>query len=134
MPILAIIIGAALTVLAIIGYIATGMVSWTALIPAFFGAPIILLGTAAMKPRWRKHAMHAAAAIALLGLLGSARGVPSAVRALSGAEIDRPGAAISQAIMAVLCLVFVIMAVKSFIDARRCRNQPVEAQETAAGG
>lgn len=127
MPSLAIFIGAALSVLAIVGYIATGMVSWTALIPAFFGVPIGLLGAAAMKPRWRKHAMHAAAVIALLGLLGSARGVPTAFRAMGGAEVDRPGAAISQAVMAALCLVFVIMAVKSFIDARRCRNQPAQA-------
>jgi hypothetical protein len=67
--------------------------------------------------------MHAAVALALLGVLGSIRGVPKTLTLMAGNEVERRGAAISQAIMAVLCLVFLVAAVKSFIDARRSREQ-----------
>ncbi len=119
MPLLVIVIGTALLILGGAGYVATGMVSWTALIPAFFGLPLVVLGWVAQKPAWRKHGMHAAAGVALLGLLGSLRGVPDAFTLMVGGEVDRPGAALSQALMAALCLVLVIVAIKSFIDARR---------------
>jgi hypothetical protein len=40
---------------------------------------------------------------------------------LGGAELERPAAVTVQAIMAVMCLVFLILAIKSFIDARKNR-------------
>jgi hypothetical protein len=124
MPFFAIFIGDALLVLGIAAYVLTDMVSWTALIPAFFGLPIGVLGLGALRPTWRKHAMHAAAVLALLGLLGSSTGVPKVLSLIAGNEVERPAAAISQGIMAVLCLVFVVAAVKSFINARRSQTQP----------
>ena len=42
---------------------------------------------------------------------------------IGGAETARPAAVTVQAIMAVLCLVFLIFAVKSFIDARKNRTK-----------
>jgi hypothetical protein len=126
MPLLSIILGAALLLLGIVGYVLTDMVSWTALIPACFGLPIGLLGLAALEPAWRKHTMHAAAALALLGLLGSVTGIPKVVSLLAGNDVERPGAAVSQTIMAALCLLFVAMAFRSFLAARRARNQPAQ--------
>jgi hypothetical protein len=123
MPTIAILCGTALTLLGLIGYFATGMVSWTALIPALFGVPLLVLGALALKPALRKHAMHGAAALGLLGLLGSAMGVPKAVTLLAGGTVARPAAAVSKAIMAVLCLAFLALCVKSFVDARRNRPQ-----------
>lgn len=118
MAIAAIMIGSALLVLGAGGYVVTGMVSWTALIPALFGLPILLLGLAGRKAAWRRHALHAAAGVALLGLLGSGRGVVGTARLLAGSEVPRPAAAISQAIMALLCLLLLVLAVKSFLAAR----------------
>jgi hypothetical protein len=46
--------------------------SVTALIPAFVGLPLLLLGFLAFKEKMRKHAMHAAAAIGLLGFVAAA--------------------------------------------------------------
>ncbi len=123
MPMAALLTGIALILVGIVGFFATGMVSWTAWIPAFFGLPLALLGVAGRRAAWRKHAMHAAAGLALLGLLGSALGVPKVIRMIAGGAVERPGAAISQAVMAVVCLVFVALAVKSFIDAR-CQQTP----------
>jgi hypothetical protein len=59
--------------------------------------------------------------VGLLGLLGSFRGVPLLVAWLSGGEVARPAAAVSQTLMAVACAVFVALAVRSFVTARRAR-------------
>jgi uncharacterized membrane protein len=113
-------VGAFLIVLGLIGYFGTGMVSWTALIPALFGLPLTLLGLLALQEGWRKHAMHAAVIIGLVGFLG---GAFSFVRPLlSGGEM-KPMAAVMQALMALTCAAFVGLCVKSFIDARVARKQ-----------
>ena len=127
MPITTIILGVCLIFLGVVGYFATGRQSITAMIPAFFGVVFVLLGIIASRgPRARKHAMHVAAALALLGFFATLRGVGGVVRMMQGQEVARPQAAISQATMAGLCLVFVIFCVRSFIVARRQRRDGVE--------
>jgi len=113
-------LGVALIVLGLAGYFLTGMASVTALIPAFFGTVIALAGLIARDERKRKHAMHAAVAIALIGFLGSIRGLLQIGSVFDGTAA-RPAAVISQAIMAVLTLGYVVMGVRSFIAARRSR-------------
>ncbi len=112
-----------LILLGVIGYVATDMVSTTALIPTFFGLPMMVLGIMAKNPARKKHFMHVAAALGLLGFLGSARGISGFVTLVGGGEVARPGAVISQTIMAALSLIFVLLCVKSFIDARKNRQQ-----------
>jgi multisubunit Na+/H+ antiporter MnhF subunit len=111
--------GVALLILGIGGYVATGMESPTALIPAAFGFMLIILGILAQNPGRRKMAMHIAVAIGLLGFIGSARGLGTAARMMGGEDVVRPQAAVAQAIMALLCLAFTILCVRSFINARR---------------
>jgi len=67
--------------------------------------------------------MHGAAVLMLLGFAGTVGGLIKFFKMLGGAETARPAAVTVQAIMAVLCLVFIILAVKSFIDARRSRTE-----------
>ena len=122
MPGLTIVFGLILIALGVVGYFATGRQSPTALIPAFAGALFLVLGLVARSPGARKHAMHAAAALAVLGFLGTVPGLIKFFRMLGGAEVARPAAVRSQAIMAVLCVVFVILCVRSFIAARRART------------
>jgi uncharacterized membrane protein len=119
MPNLAKTIGILLTLLGILSYTVTGAASWTALIPAFVGIPLFLLGLFARNEKARKHLMHAAVVLALVGFLGSIPGLLALPALLSGGEVARPAAAAVQSVMAVLCLVFVIFAVRSFIQARR---------------
>src|SRR5690606_6838240 len=114
-------LGVVLIILGLAGYFLTGMVSVTALIPAFFGVVIALLGFVARDERRRKHAMHVAVAIALIGLLGSFRGLLQIGSAFDGTAA-RPAAVISQAVMALLTLGFVVMGVRSFVAARRSRG------------
>ncbi len=90
----------------------------TALIPAFFGTPLLICGLIALNEKYVAHAMHAAASIGLLGSLG---GLSNSVRGLLK---DAPNyRAISYSfIMGVVCTVFVALCVQSFIQARRRRK------------
>jgi hypothetical protein len=95
--------------------------SYTALIPAAVGLLLLILGLLARKDHLRKHAMHAAAMVGLIGLLGSVPGLLKLPTLISGGEVERPTAVVLQSVMAVLCAVFVGLCVNSFIAARRRR-------------
>jgi uncharacterized membrane protein len=127
-----VVFGLLLTAVGLSGYFGTGTSSPTALIPAGFGVPLILLGLLAYKDHLRKHAMHAAAVIGLLGFLGCAAmavpNLPALVRDhkviktnKEGVERDATAAVLSQTVTGVLCGVFEGLCVNSFIQARRRR-------------
>ena len=124
MPSTSIIFGALLILLGILGYtyvMTTPNPSLTALIPAIFGVVLVLLGVVARaKENLRKHLMHAAVIVALLGFLGTVSSffkIPS----LFDGTAARPVAVVAQLITAIICLVFIILSVRSFIDARKNR-------------
>jgi FtsH-binding integral membrane protein len=106
--------------------------SITALIPAFVGVVLGLFGALALKDSLRKHAMHGAAMIGLLGCLaGAGRGLPGLPALLSGSS-EKPLAVILTLAMAVICGLFVALCVKSFIAARRARQAGNTAADTAS--
>lgn len=113
-----ILFGSLLVALGAGSYVLSDFASVTALIPAFFGVLLIVLGLVARNEQYRKHAMHGAAGVGLLGLLGTA---PRALPALLAGRADM--AVVAQTIMALLMGIFVALCVKSFIDARRTRSQ-----------
>lgn len=113
---LSLIAGVLLVIIGLAGYLGTDRISMTALIPAAFGVPIIGLGLMARKEHLRKHAMHAAVLLALVGIMGTASGVAKLV---SGQVELR---FILQAVMLVICVIYTALAVKSFIDVRRARE------------
>ena len=116
---LSIIYGIIFILMGLISYFGISSESITALIPAFFGIPMLILGWLGLNEKWLKHAMHVAAVLMLLGFFGTIGGLIKFFKMLAGAEMARPSAVTVQAIMALMCLVFLILAVKSFIDARR---------------
>lgn len=116
MPSTTIVFGLLLTILGLCGYFLTGTSSFTALIPAAFGLLLMSLGFIARAPGARKHAMHAAAAVALVGFIGAL--IPL-LRTPAGV---RPAIAVfSQVTMAMLSAAFVVLCIKSFRAARRAR-------------
>ena len=121
MPSTTLALGVALIILGLSGYFLTGAASPTALIPAGFGLVIALAGLLARDERKRKHAMHAAVVVALLGFLGSLRGLLQ-IGDLFDGTAARPAAIVAQTIMAVLTLGYIVMAVRSFVNARRVRS------------
>ncbi len=109
--------GLILIVLGVASYVLTGRTSVTALIPAVFGAVLVICALVARNEAARRHAMHAAVAVGLIGALAAlGRGVPAA---LDGGA-TRP-AVLSQLVMGVLLLIYVGLGVQSFIAARKAR-------------
>ena len=119
---LAIVFGLLLTVLG--GGMCFYTSQFTAMIPAFFGIPLIVLGLVARNEKARMHAMHGAA---LIGLVGFAMPAFMVIKGLATGD-DFGLAKAEQAAMAVLCVIFLGLCVKSFIDARVARKLK-EAQE-----
>ena len=99
--------------------------SMTALIPAFFGLALLLLGLLAFKEHLRKHAMHAAAALGLLGCIGGI--VRLVMKYSKDGNLEGRGP-LASGLMALTCAVFVGMCVNSFIAARRARTARTGAQ------
>ncbi len=119
MPMKAIVAGVILVLIGLGGYVISSFESPTALIPAAIGAILWMLGMGARRETLRKHLMHAAAAVALLGL------VPSLIR-LSGVlvtgTVTNPVALVAQALTALVCLWFLLAAIRSFVAARRSQS------------
>jgi uncharacterized membrane protein len=120
---LSIILGIILILLGLISYFGISSESVTALIPAFIGIPMLVLGFLALNEKYKKHAMHGAAVLMLIGFGGTISGLIKFFRMIGGEVFERPSAITVQAIMAVLCLAFLILAIKSFIDARRKKSE-----------
>jgi hypothetical protein len=129
MPTLSVMFGVVLTALGLVAYFnpaplgvgkdgqpaAAGHPS--GLSPVGVGAILIVAGVASMAaPGARKHAMHAAAAVSLLGTVGGL--VPVILRSFRFEEVAvKVGLA-----MSVLCAIFLAMCVNSFVQARKARQ------------
>jgi hypothetical protein len=108
--------------LGLFGYIGTGSVHPTALIPAWIGLAMGIFGFLAISPNEgrRKLFMHINVTIALLGFLG---GLAEAIRGYlhaksAGMEPDQIALA-SKLTLAGLLFIYVLLCVRSFIAARR---------------
>jgi len=118
MPNTAIWIGRLLVVLGIAGYgygMYNGNPSVTAFIPAAFGIILMICGHLSVaKENWRKHLMHLAVIFALLGFI-----LPVGRLVSKFGDLSLSAAVVSQLLMALLCLVFVVLGVRSFAAARQ---------------
>ena len=96
-----------------------GKLPITALIPAFFGAPLLVCGLIAMRESLLKHAMHAAA---MIGLLGSLGGLSNSIRGILK-DVPNYRSVGYSFVMGVVCTVFVALCIRSFIQARKRREK-----------
>ena len=132
MPTTAILFGLALIVYGVYLYAEAPSKSPTALIPAAFGIIFALLGAlASWKENLRKHAMHAAAAVGLIGCLGGLGMSLPKMKVFTGVDPERPAAVQAQFWLGILCGLFVILCVKSFVDARIARKKSGEQKPPA---
>jgi hypothetical protein len=100
--------------------------SITALIPAFIGVILLISGLVAMNEGLRKHAMHLAVLIGLLGFLaGAGRGTMGLSKMVSGDPSLNYRSMTFVWLMALLCGLFVILCVNSFIQARKRRSAEI---------
>lgn len=121
---LTIIFAIVLILLGVAVFLATGSKAPTALIPTYFG---ILLGTIGLlantdDSRRRMIFMHIAVTVGLIGFaFPGARAAGDVIALMRGHSILRPVAMQEELAMAGICLVFVLLCVRSFISARRAR-------------
>lgn len=122
LPKLSIAVGLGLILVGIVGYLYVAAASVTALIPAFIGIVFVILGVVGRNAGARKHAMHAAAALALLTILASARDFGGVFAwAFGDYQPANPVKVVAMTISFLLTLIFLVAAIRSFIAARRNR-------------
>jgi len=131
---LAMVFGVLIALVGVAGYIETHF--WHALIPVVLGVLLVLLGLLANTddPKRRMLSMHIAVTVGLLGFLGTIPGLIAMVGFLTGTHQETASehievgmlsvhklAAEVQSATSILCLIFVLLCVRSFIAARRAR-------------
>ena len=117
-------LGVLLILIAVAGFVATGSSHPTSLIPAGVGLLFCLFGAlaASTDPKKRMLWMHVAVTVALLMFLGTIPADIDVMRLSRGAIFPHPIAIEEKAAMSLLCLIFVLLCVRSFIEARRNRT------------
>jgi hypothetical protein len=115
--------GVVLIVLGVASFILTGSVHPTALIPVWFGIVLGLCGVLAntLDSGRRMLWMHIAVTVGLLGFLFPGFMAIKEWVSAHGGPLAHPAAVEEQAAMAVICLIFTALCVRSFITARRSR-------------
>ena len=121
---LGIVLGMVLILLGVSAYVLSDFASITALIPAFFGILIAILGGVGYQQTDRRRlAAYGIGLLAVLGILGSTRGIPDIIGLLTGEAVESTIAAVSQGAMIIVCLVL-LAAVIQFIRDPRTTTTP----------
>lgn len=121
-----IVFGILLIIVGLVGFVGTGSVHPTALIPTWFGLALGVGGFLAISPseRRRKVFMHINVTIGLLGLIGAAASALHEYGHARSLGMDPDYKALTaQLTMAVLLLIYVNLCVRSFIQARKSRQE-----------
>jgi hypothetical protein len=117
--------GILLVILGIFGYVATGSVHPTALIPVWIGLLFALFGFMANTEDSKKRMlwMHISVTAALLVFLGMIPAMIHVIQYSRGAYLshDAAVAAEDKAVLGLFSLLYVLFCVRSFINARRSR-------------
>ena len=119
---LTLVLAVLLVALGLAGYLGTGSLHPTALIPAWIGLALGIFGFLAISPNEgrRKLFMHINVTIALLGFIGSTvEAIRGYVHAASAGVAPDQIALTSKVTLAGLLLIYVILCVRSFRAARR---------------
>ena len=119
MPLKGVLTAIVLIGIGLVGYLGTETKSVTALIPAFVGLPLLVASALSFNEKRLKMGMHLAALIGLLGFLAPVGKMAGA--AAKGAFVWKTSTYCMTA-MALTCLVFVLLCIKSFIDVRKARQ------------
>ena len=118
--------GILLIALGLIGFWGTGSIHSTALIPTWFGLALVAGGILAISPNEgrRKLFMHINVTVGLVGLIGAiAAALQGYGHARSLGEEPDYIALAAKLTMAALLLIYVNLCVRSFIQARRSRQE-----------
>ena len=115
---LSLIFGLLLNVVGLVGFFETGATHYTALIPCALGLLLFISGLVALKKSLHQHAMHVAVLVALIGFLATASSLGKISALINGTLGIHEAAVLSKFSTAVLCGIFFILCVRSFVRAR----------------
>ena len=113
--------GAVLILLGAGVFLSAGAHAPTSLIPAYFGLVLVLLGALANTEDTKRRMlfMHLAVTVGLVGFLFPfARSIRGTIALLQGGTVLHPLAVEESMAMALICLVYTGLCVRSFIAAR----------------
>lgn len=113
--------GGVLVVVGLIAYVASGAVSLTALIPSGLGVLLLIAAAIARNPKLRRHSMHVAMLVALIGIVATSMNTLRLGEVFAGTA-ERPWAVIASALTFVTLLVYLGFGIASFVQARRDRT------------
>jgi hypothetical protein len=118
-----ILFGVLLIILGGTSYVVTGHKYPTSLIPVAFGILLVTFGSLAETPMAKRRMlfMHIAVTVGLLGFLATAPALVQVVELFKGKLFAYPAAVEEKAAMSALLLIYVLLCVRSFINARRTR-------------
>lgn len=121
---LTIVFGVVLGIIGVAYFFATGSTHPTALIPLWFGIVLMICGGLALTENARRRMlwMHIAVTAGLFGFLFPGFMAIKEWVAAHGGPLTHPAAVQEQALMSVVCLIFTVLCVRSFIAARRSRT------------
>jgi hypothetical protein len=108
--------------LVITGLVAYGLTqaSVTALIPAFMGGIVLLLGLVAQaRPAAAGGLVAAALVIALLAVFGSFSGIRGVLAMVAGNPVERPVAAMAQTVTLLLSVAYLVVAGRAWLGSRK---------------
>ncbi|MFZ4115920.1 MAG: hypothetical protein ACOYK6_04240 [Chthoniobacterales bacterium] len=123
MPTLSLIFGILLNLVGLLGFFGTGATHYTALIPCALGLLLIASGLVAYQEHLRRHAMHVAVLVSLIGLLGTASAFTKLPLLLDHAAGDKTPAFIAKIATALLCGIFFLLCLRSFVQARLLKKK-----------
>ena len=102
-------------------------------IPMMFGIPLLFCGVVALNPHRRKTSMQVAAGVAGLGgVFGTLWCVTRVLRLATGKSLSMHGLTVI-ALMSLLCLVFVVVWGRWFLQMRRRHADSNVSRELAGG-
>lgn len=113
--------GVALILVGVVGYVASGAASVTALIPAFVGVPMLVAGWMMGRANLYRVGLYSAIVLAVVLALGSLRGVAG----LLGGEFSGP--ALIQLVLFLASVGFVVLAAREVFAGRRGGSRPMGA-------
>jgi hypothetical protein len=115
---LGLVLGSVLVVLGAGAYVLSDFASVTALIPAVLGVAIALLGMAGLRTDRERLAVYGIGLLALLGVLGSTRGLPDVIGLLTGGPVDSTVAAVAQGATILVGLVLLAAVARYALETR----------------
>lgn len=113
-----VILGTTLIVIGVGAYVITEFESVTALIPAIFGLLIAVLGEVGRRTGREQISVYGIGLLALLGVAGSAQGLPDLFALLVGENVDSVVAAVAQSATVAIGLVLLGTVGKYVLDTR----------------